>query len=185
LEGSSIRRLGELWSLKDEAAARRVIAEGGEDTVVITHSMAEADVAAVIAHPIAMVGSDGLPAGSRPHPRLFGTFPRVLGRFVREQRLLDDVEAIRKMARLPAVHFRLGRRGCIAPGWAADIVVYDPTKVADLATYEDPRCEPAGIARVLVNGRTVMVDGHHTGARPGRVIRRTEVGEQRHPRPVG
>jgi N-acyl-D-amino-acid deacylase len=136
--------------------------------------MDEADVRTVMAHPTTMIGSDGVPAaGSRPHPRLYGCFPRVLGHYVREERVLDLTTAIHRMTGMPAVKFRLADRGAIRPGAFADPVVFDPARIADTATYEEPRRFPAGITAVYVNGTAVAGDGAHTGARPGRALHRS------------
>jgi N-acyl-D-amino-acid deacylase len=171
------RRLGDLateWHLGTEAAAARVVAEEGEACFVVLFSMDEADVRTVLAHPSTMIGSDGVPAaGSKPHPRLYGCFPRILGHYVREAGVLDLTTAIHKMTGLPAAKFGLAGRGVIREGAFADLVVFDPVTVADLATYEEPRRFPAGIDAVVVNGVAVSRHGRHTGARPGRALRRS------------
>jgi N-acyl-D-aspartate/D-glutamate deacylase len=107
----------------------------------------------------------------KPHPRSYGTFPRVLGEYVREQRVLTLAHAVHKMTGLPARRLGLRDRGVIRPGAQADLVVLDPGRVADLATYGDPHRYPVGIEHVLVNGRLVIRDGEHTGVLPGRVLR--------------
>ena len=108
-----------------------------------------------------------------PHPRNFGTFPRVLGRYVREEKVLPLAEAIRKMTSLPASILGLTDRGTIKDGQWADLVIFDPATVADKATFEDPFQYPVGIDTVLVNGKVVLDEGKHTNARPGKVLRRT------------
>jgi len=120
-----------------------------------------------------MIGSDGVPAGSKPHPRLYGCFPRILGHYARDERVLDLPEAIHKMTSMPAAKFRLADRGAIRAGAFADLVVFDPARIRDVATYEDPCRFPDGIRAVYVNGTAVARDGAHTGARPGRVLRRS------------
>lgn len=140
----------------------------------------EADLALAMKQPWVAVGSDGsslaidgpLRAGV-PHPRNFGTFPRVLGRYVRELRVISLEEAIRKMTSLPASILGLTDRGAIKIGQWADLVIFDPATVADKATFEDPFQYPAGIDTVLVNGQVVLDEGKHTNARPGRVLRRS------------
>jgi N-acyl-D-amino-acid deacylase len=169
------RRLGQLaaeWKLDTEAAAARVIQEEGEACFVVIFSMDEADVRTVLAHPSTMIGSDGVPAaGSNPHPRLYGCFPRILGHYVRDEKVIDLPTAIHKMTGLPAAKFGFAGRGAVREGAFADLVVFDPATIADLATYEDPRRFPAGIRAVFVNGTAVARDGQHTGARPGRALR--------------
>ncbi len=138
----------------------------------IYFSMDEADVSRVVAHPSSMIGSDGIPWDAFPHPRLWGTFPRVLGRYAREQGLLTLEQAVHKMTGLPATEFGLKDRGLVREGAYADLVVFDPGTVADSATFDSPKQPAAGIARVMVNGETVWSDGVTTGARPGRALRR-------------
>lgn len=142
--------------------------------------MAEDDLTLALKQPWVAIGSDGsalategpLRAGV-PHPRNFGTFPRVLGRYVREQQVITLEEAIRKMTSLPASVLGLRDRGTIAPGQAADLVMFDPARVADRATFEDPFQYPDGIDNVIVNGVVVLDEGRHTGERPGHVLRHT------------
>ena len=135
----------------------------------------EADLALAMKQPWVAVGSDGsslaiegpLRAGV-PHPRNFGTFPRVLGRYVRELKVIPLEEAIRKMTSLPASILGLADRGTIKEGQWADLVIFDPATVADKATFEDPFQYPVGIDTVLVNGTVVLDEGKHTNARPGK-----------------
>ena len=140
----------------------------------------EADLALAMKQPWVAVGSDGsslaidgpLRAGV-PHPRNFGTFPRVLGRYVRELKVIPLEEAIRKMTSLPASILGLTDRGTIKDGQWADLVIFDPATVADKATFEDPFQYPVGIDTVLVNGKVVLDEGKHTNARPGKVLKRS------------
>jgi N-acyl-D-amino-acid deacylase len=120
-----------------------------------------------------MVSSDGIYHGARPHPRGYGTFARILGRYVRELRVLGLEDAVRRMSGLPAERFAIRDRGRIAEGLAADLVVFDPATVCDQATWEEPRRHPIGIDAVVVNGQVVAADGRPTGRLPGRVVRRT------------
>jgi N-acyl-D-amino-acid deacylase len=119
-----------------------------------------------------MIGSDGLPHDVRPHPRLWGTFARVLGHYVREVGLFTLEEAVYRMTGLPASVYGLCDRGRIAAGAAADIVIFDEAAIADRATYKEPDTPAVGVARVLVNGETIWQDGKPTGARPGRMLKR-------------
>jgi N-acyl-D-aspartate/D-glutamate deacylase len=143
----------------------------------------EADLALAMKQPWVAIGSDGsslsvegpLRAGV-PHPRNFGTFPRVLGRYVRELKVIPLEEAIRKMTSLPAGILGLTDRGTIKDGQWADLVIFDPATVADKATFEDPFQYPVGIDTVLVNGKVVLDEGTHTGARPGKVLKRPAAG---------
>jgi len=172
-EGLRLSELSTRWGLSDEDTARRVVEAEGEACFVVVFSMDEADVRTVMAHPTTMIGSDGVPAaGSKPHPRLYGCFPRVLGHYTRDERVLDLPTAIHRMTGMPATKFQLADRGAIREGAFADLVVFDPERIRDTATYEDPRRFPDGIRAVFVNGVAVAREGAHTGARPGRAVRR-------------
>ncbi len=171
-EGRSIAELAAELGTEARAAADRVLATSPGATVVM-HTMDEADVRRVMRHPSTMIGSDGIPAlPGKPHPRLWGTFARVLGRYARELALLPLEEAVHRMTGLAARKFRLIDRGIVRDGAYADLVVFDPARVIDVGTYADPNHPPAGIPHVFVNGTRVVKDGAHTGARPGRVLRR-------------
>lgn len=138
---------------------------------MILHMMDEADVRRVLAYDGAMVGSDGIPLPGKPHPRWAGTFSRVVGRYRREYHLFDLSTAIWKMTGLPAERFGLKDRGRLEKHKVADIVVFDPDKVNDRATFEDPLLSPSGVSTVVVNGVVVVRDGQLTGERPGRVLK--------------
>jgi N-acyl-D-amino-acid deacylase len=125
-----------------------------------------------IRHPVGMIGTDSVFIGAKPSPRTYGSFPRVLGQFVRDEALLSLEEAVRKMTAAPAARLGLRDRGVIRDGAIADLVVFDPRTVRSTATYEEPRSYPEGISHVLVAGRLVVDDGRHTGATPGRALRR-------------
>jgi N-acyl-D-amino-acid deacylase len=125
-----------------------------------------------LAHPGAMIGTDSTFLGERPSPRTYGSYPRVLGQFVREEALLTLEEAVRRMTGAPAARLGLRDRGLLRDGLAADVVVFDPERVRSLATYEDPCRFPEGIEHVIVNGTPVIDSGRHTGATPGRALRR-------------
>jgi N-acyl-D-aspartate/D-glutamate deacylase len=149
----------------------------------IVEAMHEDDVQAFVACPWVFVGSDGRSFGpggplahELPHPRVYGTFPRVLGHYARDLGLLTLPQAVHKMTGGPAAALRLIDRGVLRPGAAADITVFDLATIADRATFDNPRQYPAGIAHLIVNGVVVIDDGAHTGALPGRVLRRTALG---------
>jgi N-acyl-D-amino-acid deacylase len=136
--------------------------------------MDEADVRRVLSFPLTMIGSDGLPHDDHPHPRLWGTFPRVLGRYCRELGLFPLETAVHKMTGLPAHTFRLEGRGRLAVGFFADLVVFDPEKIIDCATFEQPKRFSQGIDSVLVNGRLSWEAGATSVARAGRLIGRRD-----------
>lgn len=134
--------------------------------------MREDDVQRVISHPLSMIGSDGLPHDKHPHPRLWGAFPRVLARYWREQGLFSMEQAVYKMTGLSARNFRLRERGQLQPGWLADITVFDPVRIRDAATYEQPLAQSEGVAMVFVNGTLSFDKGRATPHRAGRLLRR-------------
>lgn len=171
-EGKSVADLADEWDLPDEQAAQRIIDEGGGGTLVVQFAMDEADVRTIMAHPTTMIGTDGLGFGSKPHPRHYGTYPRILGKYVREEGVLTLEDAIWKMSGFPATKFNLPGRGFIREGAIADLVLFDPQKVAEVSTYEDPRRTPIGMPWVFVNGQAVVRNGEHTHARAGRPVRR-------------
>lgn len=162
------------WGCSERAAAERLLPAGA-----VYFQLDETDVRRILAHPLTMVGSDGLPHDQHPHPRLWGTFPRVLGHYVRDIGLFGLEEAVYRMTGLAAREFGIADRGRLQVGRQADIVVFDPETVADRATFAEPRQAAAGIDLVLVNGTMVW----RTGARPGRVLHPTPV--PRRPRMAG
>jgi N-acyl-D-amino-acid deacylase len=125
-----------------------------------------------LAHPQAMIGTDSTFLGDRPSPRTYGSYPRILGQFVRDEALLSLPDAVRRMTGAPAARLGLHERGLLRDGYAADVVVFDPARVRANATYEEPRRYPDGIEHVIVNGTFVVEGGAHTGATPGRALRR-------------
>jgi N-acyl-D-amino-acid deacylase len=155
-------------SLEDAAAAL-------QPAGAIYFMMDEADVQRILKSPHAMVGSDGLPHDVFPHPRLWGTFPRVLGHYARDVGLFPLHEAVHKMTGLTAANFGLRDRGVLRVGAFADLVLFDPDTVIDRASFEQPTRPAAGIELVLVNGQPVWRDGAGTGARPGRALRRRDL----------
>jgi N-acyl-D-amino-acid deacylase len=138
----------------------------------IYFQMAEEDVRRILLYPETMIGSDGLPNDTHPHPRLWGTFPRVLGHYSRDLGLFSLETAVHKMTGLTATQFRLQDRGFIRIGCKADITLFDPETVRDLADWSHPHEQSVGIERVFVNGVEVWREGRHTNATPGQVIRR-------------
>jgi N-acyl-D-amino-acid deacylase len=169
------RRLTEIASTAGVDLADLVVKilsmPGAERTVAITFVMAEDDVEANLRHPRVMVGSDGLPnPEGRPHPRLYGTFPRVLGEYARNRGLFSLEFAVAKMSRLPCERFGLSDRGRIEAGFFADLLLFDPALISDRATFADPKQTPLGIDLILVNGAAASVGGHTTDTRAGRFL---------------
>jgi len=172
IEGRSLAELAADWGVDAAAAARRVL-ERDPMAWAVMHSMRDEDVRSVLRHRVTMIGSDGIPTdGGKPHPRLYGTFPRVLGHYVRAEGVLSLEEGIHRMTGLPAAKFQLADRGVLRAGAFADLVVFDPATFDDVSDYTDPRRHPPGLDHVFVNGVAVVRGGQHTGARPGRALRR-------------
>ena len=178
LEGQTLHD----WALREglpstpEIGARLVIEavrRGGASAIF--HAMSEQDVERIMAHPFTMIASDGRltkPGEGHPHPRWYGTFPRVLGLYAREKGTISLVEAVRKMTSLPAERLGLRMRGEIREGWFADVVIFDPLVVADQATFEEPHQYPIGIKWVVINGKLAVEEGVFRDVRAGRVLRR-------------
>ncbi|TDO34275.1 N-acyl-D-amino-acid deacylase [Kribbella sp. VKM Ac-2527] len=175
--GLSLAEIARREGVDGAEAALRVLENHQAAVSVVNHGMSEQDVVTVLRHPWTSVVSDGwilrATGSGRPHPRNFGTFPRVLGRYARDRGVLTLVEAIRRMTSLPASRLRLDDRGVIRPGAVADLVVLDPGKAADRSTYDDPWQLSVGIEHVLVSGEPVLRDGVPTNLRPGRVLRKS------------
>jgi N-acyl-D-amino-acid deacylase len=129
------------------------------------------DVKALMTHPAHMFATDGLRIGEMPNPRTYGTFPKVLGQMVRDEKVLSMEEAVRKMTSFPARRWGLTERGVLEDGMKADIVIFDPATVRDKATFEDPKQFPEGIEYVFVNGQVVVEKGVHSGALPGESLK--------------
>lgn len=152
------------------AAVMDIVLEEKNKATMVVFQNCEESLKEVMKRPWVMVGTDGIYGSGKPHPRLFGTFPRILGKYVREEKVLFLEEAIRKMTGLPAAAFRLTDRGVLKEGLAADVAVFDPLRITDRATFEEPRQYPDGISHVLVNGIPVISDGKPTGNLPGQVL---------------
>jgi N-acyl-D-amino-acid deacylase len=147
--------------------------KGGANAIY--HVLDEDDVRRILRHPMAMVASDGrlsTPGEGHPHPRGYGTFPRVLGHYVRDEHVLTLEEGVHKMTGMPAARLGLKDRGVLRAGAAADVVVFDADRIADKATFENPHQYAVGIDYVLVNGVAAVDGGKYTDSRAGRVLRR-------------
>jgi N-acyl-D-amino-acid deacylase len=176
LAGKSLTNLtdnrGQTPTIENAAETALWITEQGGCSAVY-HAIGEADVERILRYPFTMVGSDGeVPVFGQaaPHPRSYGTFVRVLGRYVREKHVLTLEDAIRRMSALPANRLKLGDRGLLRPGMKADVVVFDAAVVGDKATFERPHQYAEGVRNVIVNGRAVLREGKITEERPGRVL---------------
>lgn len=176
-EGRSIQDIAGKQGKHPLDAIMDILIETRASADIIEFTMKEENVALGLKQPFVMIGSDasarateGPFSRGKPHPRAYGTMPRVLGHYARDERLFSLEEAVRKMTSLPAGKLRLKDRGMLHPGAFADVVIFEPDQVSDTATFADPHQYPAGIEWVFVNGQAVIASGKHTGARPGTVV---------------
>ena len=179
LEGVSVLEASRKANKTPYDFMKDLLIEENDRVGIVQFAMSEDNLKTLMAHPLVGVGSDGSafapygPLGKgKPHPRSYGAFPRALGTYVREDKLLPIEAMIKKMTSIPAARFGFTRRGVLQAGNFADIVVFDPDKVRDKATWADPHQYPEGIPHVLVNGKVVIRDGEHTGDLPGVVLRK-------------
>ena len=167
--GKTVADIARLWAKPPAEVVFDLLLEERMGVTMVIFSQSEANVALAMRASFQMVGSDGI-LGGKPHPRVFGTFPRVLGRYVRERKLLTWEDAIHRMTGKPAARLRFPDRGRIAPGMKADLTVFDPATVVDRGTYQNPTPPPDGIAYVFVNGKLACERGQITGALAGRAL---------------
>ena len=173
LEGKTLADIIARSGKEAEEAVYDFMGEEEGAVTVVVFAMCEEDIKTVMRHPTTFIGSDGIELETgKPHPRVYGTFPRVLGKYVREMEVLSLEEAVSKMTSLPAKKLRLKDRGLIEEGMLADIAVFDADKIIDKAGYQDPHQYPDGIHHVIVNGEFAVRDGKQTDARSGKVLRR-------------
>jgi len=172
-EGMTIPEIASRCEWEMEEAVRQVITgPRGKETICIHFIIDEADIETNLRHPRMMIGSDGIPElNGKPHPRLFGTMPRVLGYYVRERGVLRLEDAVRRMTSMACKRFGLAGRGLVKEGYRADLVLFHEQTIIDRATYKEPKQEPAGIRMVVVNGEVAIEDGRHTGAGAGLMLR--------------
>ena len=177
--GRSIAEIAAEREVEPAEAALQIEEEEGSEVSAVVHNRSERDVRFFLSHPLGMIGSDGLaisPTGihgsEQHHPRFYGTYPRILGRYVREQSIMSLETAVEKMSGMPAERLGLKDRGRVEEGLVADLAIFDPDTVIDRSTFEDPHQLAGGVPHVFVAGEPVVSDGAHTRARPGRVLRR-------------
>ena len=173
LAGKNVVEVSESRGIDPEDCMMDLLLEQDGKVSIVFFHMAGSDVEQVIGWERSLIASDSLhDQAEKPHPRLYGTFPHVLARYVREKKLLSLEEAVRKLTSFPARRFNLGKRGLIAPGYAADLVVFDTETIQDTSTYEDPKHYPEGISQVLVNGTRALESGALLETGEGKVIGR-------------
>lgn len=170
-EGKTLAELAEALDADPRKLADDIVEAEGRACYVVIDVMNEEDVCTVMSHPAVLIGTDGIPAGKKPHPRLGHSYPRILGRYVREQALISLPEAVERMTSLPAERFGFADRGVIREGAFADLVLFDPDTVLDTGTWLDPTPPPAGIVAVWCNGVRTVTGQAATGERPGRTVR--------------
>ncbi|MCP4181108.1 MAG: D-aminoacylase [bacterium] len=172
LIGKSIQELADMWSLNPEEAAKKLLKDDNS-VAIILNIMSNDNIALILKNRLTMIGSDGIPTLSgNPHPRLYGTFPRVIREYVIKNSVLTMAEAINKMTYLSAKRFGLANRGIIKKGAFADLVLFNSETIYDRATFKNPKKYPDGISDVFVNGTRVVKNGIHTHTRAGRALRR-------------
>lgn len=178
LTGKTLAEVAAMRGTSPEETAMDLVIQDDSRVDCVFFTMSEDNVRKQVALPWVSFGSDGSSQAtegvflnSNPHPRTYGNFARLLGRYVREQKVIPLQEAIRRLTTLPASNLRIQRRGTLAPGYYADVVVFDPATITDHATFEKPHQYATGVVHVFVNGVQVLKDGEHTGALPGRFVR--------------
>jgi N-acyl-D-amino-acid deacylase len=178
LTGKTLGEVARLRGKSPEETAMDLVVEDGSRVSTIYFLMSEDNVRKQIARPWVSFGSDeaslapeGVFLKSNPHPRAYGNVARLLGHYVRDEKIISLAEAIRRLTSLPAQNLKLERRGALKRGYFADVVIFDPAKIQDHATYEKPHQYSTGVTHVFVNGTQVLKDGEHTGAKPGQVVR--------------
>ena len=179
-EGKSVQACAQELNKTPFEFMRDILIEENNRVSMIGFAMDENNLKKVLSSAHVMIGSDGnavAPSGKlsegKPHPRFYGTFPRVLGKYAREDKIFDLATAVNKMTRMPATKLGLGKRGLIAKDYFADIVLFNPDTVIDNASFTDPHQFPSGIEYVIVNGKVTVENGKHTGAQAGSVLRHT------------
>ena len=177
-EGMTLTEIGRRMDKDPRDALMDLVLDDRGQSDCILAIMDEQDVRTALAHPLVAIGTDsaakaeeGPLAASKSHPRGWGSFPRILGHYVRDERLLTLEEAIRKMTSRPAARVGLRDRGILRPGLKADVTIFDPAAIRDVSTFDDPTHYAVGVRHVIVNGRPVLTDGRITDARPGQVLR--------------
>jgi N-acyl-D-amino-acid deacylase len=176
--GKTLAQAAAMRGTSAEETIMDLILEDNSRVDALFFYMSEENIRKKIALPWMSFGSDAealAPEGvfleSNPHPRAYGTFARILGKYVREEKIISLETAIHRLSALPAENLRLKRRGALKPGYFADVVVFNPATIQDRATYENPHQYATGVVHVFVNGVQVLRNGNHTGAKPGRVMR--------------
>jgi N-acyl-D-amino-acid deacylase len=171
-EGKSLAQIAAERALEPAETLFDLMVEEKADVLMVVFMMCEEDVAYIIKHPLVMAASDAIPSTGKPHPRYYGTFPRVLSKYVREDKVLSLADGVRKITSMPARKLGITDRGLLQKGMWADIVIFDPATIHDKATFMEPQQYAVGIDYVLVNGQLAVKDGHYSGVLAGKVLRK-------------
>jgi N-acyl-D-aspartate/D-glutamate deacylase len=171
-EGKSLQQIGATRGEDPLESVLNLLLEEECAVAMIMFTMAEEDVRTVMRHPATMIGTDGIWSHGKPHPRIYGTYPRILGRYVRDERLLSLEEAVRKMTSFPAQKFGLWNKGIVRQGMDADLVIFDAGTIAEQSSFQDPHQYPVGLPYVVLNGQVVVDQGRYTGQLAGKVVKK-------------
>jgi N-acyl-D-amino-acid deacylase len=171
-EGKSLRQIAAMRGEEPLDSVFNLLLDEECAVAMIMFTMAEEDVRTVMRHPATMIGTDGIWSRGKPHPRIYGSYPRILGMYVRQERLLSVEEAVRKMTSFPAQKFGLWNKGIVRQGMDADLVVFDPDTIAERSTFQDPHQYPVGIPYVTLNGQVVVDQDRYTGKLAGQVVKK-------------
>jgi N-acyl-D-amino-acid deacylase len=170
-EGKSLQQVAQMRGEEPLDSVFNLLVDEECAVAMIMFTMAEEDVRTVMRHPATMIGTDGIWSHGKPHPRIYGTYPRILGSYVRQEHLLSLEEAVRKMTSFPAQKFGLWRKGIVREGMDADLVIFDPNTIAERSTFQDPHQYPVGLPYVILNGQVVVEQEHYTGKLAGQVVK--------------
>jgi N-acyl-D-aspartate/D-glutamate deacylase len=173
-EGKSLQQIAEMRGEEPLESVFDLLLDEECAVAMIMFTMAEEDVRTVLRHPATMIGTDGIWSHGKPHPRIYGSYPRILGMYVRQERLLSIEEAVRKMTSFPAQKFGLWKKGIVRAGMDADLVVFNPDTIAERSTFQDPHQYPAGLPYVMLNGQVVVDQERYTGKLAGQVVKKHE-----------
>ena len=171
-EGKSLQQIAAMRGEEPLESVFNLLLDEECAVAMIMFTMAEEDVRTVMCHPATMIGTDGIWSHGKPHPRIYGSYPRILGTYVRQERLLSLEEAVRKMTSFPAQKFGLWKKGIVREGMDADLVVFNPDTIAERSTFQDPHQYPAGLPYVMLNGQVVVDQDRYTGKLAGQVVKK-------------
>jgi N-acyl-D-amino-acid deacylase len=171
-EGKSLQQIAEMRREEPLDSVFNLLLDEECAVAMIMFTMAEEDVRTVMCHPATMIGTDGIWSHGKPHPRIYGSYPRILGMYVRQERLVSLEEAVRKMTSFPAQKFGLWKKGIVRAGMDADVIIFDPDAITERSTFQDPHQYPVGLPYVILNGQVVVDQERYTGKLAGQVVKK-------------